>query len=389
VSRLLDDFRFAARTLRRNLGFTVAAVVALALGIGSCAAIFSVVNEVLLEPLPYPEPDRLVQLITVSQIGNQSAVSIPKYVIWRDHTSVFESIAAYDIGALSVNLSQGDFAEALTAARVSADYFTLFGAHAKIGRTFSADEDRYGGPRVAVISDSLWRGRFRGDPRLVGSIISIEQQPCKVIGVLAPGFGGSSFNGNRTTDVWLPLQADPSSADHVSRVRVTARLKPGIKLSDAQNDVGATMGPFLKKYRPQSASEAPLLFLEGFTAIPLRDAVVGDVRPALYLLTGAVGFVLLISCANVASLLLARASRRRARSPFEPLWARNGARSFGGCWPRVSSFRCQAAAWVSRWDISECAPCWSLVRAIFPESAQTGRQSPLTGASFSSPCRSL
>jgi putative ABC transport system permease protein len=310
VSRLLDDFRFAARTLRRNLGFTVAAVVALALGIGSCAAIFSVVNEVLLEPLPYPEPDRLVQLITVSQIGNQSAVSIPKYVIWRDHTSVFESIAAYDIGALSVNLSQGDFAEALTAARVSADYFTLFGAHAKIGRTFSADEDRYGGPRVAVISDSLWRGRFRGDPRLVGSIISIEQQPCKVIGVLAPGFGGSSFNGNRTTDVWLPLQADPSSADHVSRVRVTARLKPGIKLSDAQNDVGATMGPFLKKYRPQSASEAPLLFLEGFTAIPLRDAVVGDVRPALYLLTGAVGFVLLISCANVASLLLARASRR-------------------------------------------------------------------------------
>jgi putative ABC transport system permease protein len=179
VSRLLDDFRFAARTLRRNLSFTVAAAAALALGIGSCAGIFSVVNKVLLEPLPYPEPDRLVQLITVSQIGNQSAVSIPKYVIWRDYTSVFESIAAYDIGALSVNLSQGDFAEALTAARVSAAYFTLFGAHAKIGRTFSAEEDRYGGPRVAVISDNLWRGRFRGDPKLVGSTISIEQQPCR------------------------------------------------------------------------------------------------------------------------------------------------------------------------------------------------------------------
>jgi len=310
VSRLLDDFRFAARTLRRNFGFTATTVAALALGIGSCAAIFSVVDKVLLEPLPYPEPERLVQLITVSQIGNQSAVSIPKYVIWRDHTSVFESIAAYDIGALSVNLSQGDFAEALTAARVSADYFTLFGAHAKIGRTFSTGEDRYGGPRVAVISDSLWRGRFRGDPKLVGSTISIEQQPCKVIGVLAPGFGGSSLNGNLITDIWLPLQADPSSTDHVSRVRVTARLKPGVKLDDARNDVGATMGPFLQKYRPQSASEAPLLFLESFTAIPLRDAVVGDVRPALYLLTGAVGFVLLISCANVAGLLLARASRR-------------------------------------------------------------------------------
>jgi ABC-type antimicrobial peptide transport system permease subunit len=161
-----------------------------------------------------------------------------------------------------------------------------------------------------VIGDNLWRGRFGRDPKLVGRTISLEQQPCKVIGVLAPGFGGSSFSGNPAADVWLPLQADPSSADHASRVRVTARLKPGIKLENAQNDVGATMKPFLQKYPPQSASEAPLLFLEGFTAIPLREAVVGDVRPALYLLTSAVGFVLLISCANVASLTLARAGRR-------------------------------------------------------------------------------
>jgi predicted permease len=310
MSRLVDDFRFATRTLRRNPGFTMAASVTLALGIGSTAAIFSVVDKVLLEPLPYPEPDRLVQLITVSQIGNQSAVSIPKYVIWRDYTSAFDSIAAYDIGALSVNLNRGDFPEALRAARVSADYFTIFGAHVEIGRTFSAGEDRYGGPRVAVIGDNLWRGRFGRDPKLVGRTISLEQQPCKVIGVLAPGFGGSSFSGNPAADVWLPLQADPSSADHASRVRVTARLKPGIKLENAQNDVGATMKPFLQKYPPQSASEAPLLFLEGFTAIPLREAVVGDVRPALYLLTSAVGFVLLISCANVASLTLARAGRR-------------------------------------------------------------------------------
>jgi putative ABC transport system permease protein len=307
---LLADFRFAARTLRRNPGFTLTAVAALALGIGSSAAIFSVVDKVLLEPLPYPESARLVQLMTASQIGNQSVVSIPKYVIWRDHTRLFESIAAYDIGALSINLSQGDFPEALRAARVSLDYFGLFGARVEIGRTFLPAEDSRGGPRVAVVSDNLWRARFRGDPTLVGRTISFDQDSYKVIGILAPGFAGSSFTGGPLADVWLPLQADPSSVDHVSRVRVTARLKPGISIEDAQIDLDGTMEPFLKKYPPHTANEAPLLFEESFTAIPLRDAVVGDVRPALYLLAGAVGFVLLISCANVGSLLLARASRR-------------------------------------------------------------------------------
>jgi predicted permease len=310
MSGLLADFRFAARALRRNPGFTMTAVAALAMGIGASAAIFSVVDKVLLEPLPYPEAARLVQLMTASQVGNQSVVSIPKYVIWRDHTSAFESIAAYDIGALSINLNQGDFPEALKAARVSADYFGLFGAKVEIGRIFSTAEDQVRGPRVAVISDSLWRARFGADPTLVGGTVSLEQNSYKVIGVIAAGFAGSESNGGPMTDVWLPLQADPSSVDHISRVRVTGRLKPGGTLEDAQRDVGETMQPFLKKYPPHIATEAPLLFHESFTAIPLRDAVVGDVRPALFLLTGAVGFVLLISCANVGSLLLARASRR-------------------------------------------------------------------------------
>src|ERR1041385_3843451 len=168
MSRLLRDFRYAARTLARNPGFATTAIAALALGIGATTAIFSVVNKVLLEPLPFPDAGRLVQLMTVSQLGNQSVVSIPKYVIWRDNTHVFDSIAAYDISGLSISLNHGDFAEPLEAARVSANYFSLFGARVTIGRAFSTSEDQPGGPRVCVISESLWRARFAGDPALIG-----------------------------------------------------------------------------------------------------------------------------------------------------------------------------------------------------------------------------
>ena len=306
MSRLLRDFRYAARTLARNPGFATTAIAALALGIGATTAIFSVVNKVLLEPLPFPDAGRLVQVMSVSQLGNQSVVSIPKYVIWRDNTHVFDSIAAYDISGLSISLNQGDLAEPLEAARVSANYFSLFGARVTIGRAFSTSEDQPGGPRVCVISESLWRARFAGDPALIGRTIPLENDAFKVIGVLARGFTGPGS----PVDIWLPLQADPSSADHVGRVHVAARLKSDLQLKEAQKDVGETMLPFLLKYRPHTASEAPMLPFEGFTAISLRDAVVGDIRPGLFLLTGAVGFVLLISCANVANLLLARTSRR-------------------------------------------------------------------------------
>jgi len=276
------------------------AIGAIALGIGACTAIFSVVNKVLLEPLPYPAPERLVQLMTTSPLGNQSVVSIPKYRIWRDETRVFEYLAAADIAGPSVSLTMGDRAEPLQTARVSADYFRLFGAPVEVGRTFDAREDGAGGPRVAVISDALWRHRFGSKPGLVGSRISLEQRDCLVIGILAPG-----FRMDPPADLWLPLKADESARDHMSRVRVVGRLRPGVTLEKAQEGIAATIGAFTNQN-----SEAPLLLDEGFTAIPLRDALVGDVRPALYLLTGAVGCVLLISCANVAHLLLARSTRR-------------------------------------------------------------------------------
>ena len=138
MPRLLTDIRYAVRILRLSPGFALTAIGAIALGIGACTAIFSVVNKVLLEPLPYPEPDRLVQLMSVSQLGDQSVVSIPKYVIWKNRTSAFRYIAAYDAGSSGVNLTQAPVTEPLETAHVSADYFRLFGAEVEIGRTFSA-----------------------------------------------------------------------------------------------------------------------------------------------------------------------------------------------------------------------------------------------------------
>ena len=297
---VLQDLRFAARVLRRSPGFTVTAVAALALGIGASTAIFSVVNKVLLEPLPYPDPDRLVQLMTTSPVGDQAVVSIPKYTTWRDYTTIFQSMAAYDIGGTGVTLTEDEFPEALRAARVSEDYFRLFGAQVEMGRTFSAAEDRPPGGLAAVISDRLWHARFHADPRLVGRRIALDSQAYKVIGVIEPGFVTDS-----PADVWLPLQADRTSEDHVGRVRVAARLKPGVTLKMAQDAMARTIRHYTGQY-----PYGPLLYGERFTAIPLRDAVAGDVRQPLYLLIGAVGFVLLISCANAANLLAARNTRR-------------------------------------------------------------------------------
>ena len=300
MAHLGSDIVHAARILRRSPAFTAMAIGAIALGIGACTAIFSVVNKVLLEPLPYPEPDRLVQLMTTSLVGDQSVVSIPKFLTWRDRTHVFEYLAAYDIAGPSVSLTQGDRPEPLQTARVSADYFRLFGARVEAGRTFDHNEDAAGAARVAVVSHALWHERFHDDRGLVGGHISIDQQDYRIVGVLAPG-----FRMDPPADLWLALRAEESDTDHMSRVRVVGRLRPGVTLQTARYNLDATLPLFLYRY-----PDAPMIHGEVFTAIPLRDAMVGDVRPALYLLAGAVGFVLLISCANVAHLLLARSTRR-------------------------------------------------------------------------------
>jgi predicted permease len=294
------DFRYAARTLRASPGFTLTAIATIALGVGASTAIFSVVNKVLLEPLPYPEPDQLVQLMVTSGLGDQTIVSIPQYLLWRDLTRVFRFVTAYDIGGAGMNLMTAEGAQPLAVARVSAEYFEVFGAKPLLGRTFSRDEDRSNGKRAVVLSPALWRKRFGGDTTIVGRRLWLDQAWYTVVGVLGPG-----FSTDQPVDIWLPLRADAAATDHVSRVRVVARVQPGVKIESARQAVAATLFAFEQRY-----PAIPLLFRTAFTAIPLRDAVVGSVRTPLFLLIGAVGFVLLISCANMANLLLARSSRR-------------------------------------------------------------------------------
>jgi putative ABC transport system permease protein len=296
--------RFAARTLWRNPRFTFTVLAVLSLGIGTVSALFSVIDKVLLEPLPYPQPDRLVQIITSTRIGNQSLVSIPKYVFWRSvNASSFASMAASDVNVPELNFEEGAYRSTLKAARVSADYFRVFGAEMMFGRTFSVREDTPGGPNVVVISNEVWQRYFRSEAIPLGARMFLNAIPYTVVGVLA---GDAHLESS--AEVWFPLCADPRSADFIPRVRVIARMRNGISVEQAQNVFSSAID--WSDWKPPKADMEDV-FTSGFSkVIPLRDAVVGDVRPSLYILMGAAGFMLAICCLNVATLFLARSGRR-------------------------------------------------------------------------------
>ncbi|MGC1186495.1 MAG: ABC transporter permease [Candidatus Acidiferrales bacterium] len=304
LENLSTDIRYALRMLRKSPGFTIVAILTLALGIGANTAIFSVVNTVILQPLAYPNPDRLVELEMTSPQGNSNITSVPKFNIWREQTQVFDSVAAYDLSGPGINLTGVDLPEQLKGIHASADYFRVFGAPVALGRTFTSGEDRPGGPDVVVISNGLWHSRFGGDPEIIGRSIELGGDPYTIVGVLGP-----TFTSDPPSDIWLPLKADPNSTEQGHYLRSTARLKPGVSLAQAKAAMALAAQEFIRKF--PSAADMAMGPGSSFTAIPLRDSVIGDVRFGLYLLFGAVGFVLLIACANVANLLLVRAAIRR------------------------------------------------------------------------------
>jgi len=293
-----QDLRFAIRTLRKNPAFTVIAVCALALGIGANTAIFTVVDRVLLRPLPYENADRLVNIMRKFPAGNTPSVSIPKFVAVRQ-AKLLEAVAIYDFMGPGMNLSGGGTAEQVKGVHVSQEYFRMLGVSPAMGRTFTADEDHPGGARVVVMTDGLWKRRFGADPGIIGRTIRLNSEPYEVVGVMAP-----SFSGEPASDLFIPAQADLNSTNQGNFMLLGARLKPGVTLAQANAELRVISDRFRKLY-PGVMSPT-----ENFSAVAMAPLTFFDVRTPLYILLGAVGFVLLIACANVANLLLARAAGR-------------------------------------------------------------------------------
>jgi predicted permease len=298
---LLKDLRYSFRIFRQSPGFAAAAVAALALGIGANTAIFSVVSAVLLKPVAIKDADRVVMFMNTSPQGSGPAASPAKFQHYRNQTAVVQDVSAFRTSV--VNLTGGSFPEQLRGANVSADFFQLLGAPVARGRTFSADEDRPNGPPVVVISGSLWQRRFNSDPDIVGKTISLGGDAFTIVGVLGAGFDVQELGP--TPEVWMPMQLDPNTSDQGHYFRAMGRIRPGVSLAQAKARLEASAAEFRAKFPNVFDPE------NGFTVVPVREAFVSNVRPLLLVLAGAVSFVLLIACANVANLLLVRATSRR------------------------------------------------------------------------------
>jgi putative ABC transport system permease protein len=305
VETILQDLRYGVRVLVKSPVFTVVAVLSLALGIGANTAIFSVVNGLLLKPLPYPEPERIVDIWhTPPQESfpgmDKFSVSPANYLDWKSQNQSFEQMAAYGDAGFSLSASGADPVP-VSGAVVSSEFFSILRANASHGRTFVPEEEEPGRSNVAVIGQGLWQRAFGSNPNLVGQSVTLDSQPYTIIGIMPTG-----FQFPQEAEVWVPLAWDEkekktrSIHDYV----VLARLKPGVSLAQAQAEMRTISSRLEQQYPEENKGW-------GAVVIPLQEDLVGDVRPALLVLFSAVGFVLLIACANVANLMLARGANRQ------------------------------------------------------------------------------
>ncbi len=301
VSDLFADARHAIRAFLKSPGFTLAAVGALALGIGANTAIFSIVNAVLLKPIPFPDPDRMVVFQTTSPEGAFSAGAPAKFNHWRVQTSVVHNVSAYRTNI--VNYTGEGVPEQLRAVEASADFFQLFGVPIMRGRSFTAAEDRPGGEKVVLLSEALWARRFGNDPHIVGKAIALSGVPHVVIGLVGTSFDFADFGPQ--PELFVPFQLDPQSPDQGHYFQVAGRLNDGITIEQANARLRLSAEEY-KQRHPTALDRGA-----AFGVRSLQEELVADVRSTLWVLLGAVAFVLLIACANVANLLLARASGRK------------------------------------------------------------------------------
>jgi putative ABC transport system permease protein len=294
------DLTHSLRMFAKSPAFTLAAVAALTLGIGVNTAIFSVVDAVLLRPVSFPDPDRLVVFMNASPQGGGPAASPAKFQHYRQQSDVVQDVAAFRTGV--VNYTGGSVVEQLRSGQVSADFFRLFGAPAALGRTFSPEEDLPDRDRVVVLSSRFWSTRFNSDPNIIGRSISLSGDTYTIIGVLGE-FHFDDFGPS--PQVWLPFQLDPSTKDQGHYFQAAGRLKPGVTLEQAQAKLKLSAKSYTEKF-PNALGPN-----QTFSVQPIREVLVRNVKTLLLVMAGAVSFVLLIACANVANLLLARATGRR------------------------------------------------------------------------------